>query len=235
MKKKLQYLKMFVCICIFSGLIIGGLGAAIRVHTGNLVKGGKAHIKVTEAGVVYSQVKENRIKHRSNASTTKDYETRYEITWYQKIGIVSEDTPMTEITIDVDSRTMSHYPEPNDLTFTGIGYQKGEVADIYIQDDGRAFPGDRIDTNAVIAEKMILAGIIAEIIGILLAFIGFRLSKKQDVKPKGLNEMLKEDPSLTQKMTYEEATDVKYGFSDDGLEDAYREYKEVLGREDEEK
>ncbi len=50
-----------------------------------------------------------------------------------------------------------------------------------------------------------------------------RNDKDQNIKPKGLNELLNEDPTLRRKMNYEE---IKYsqGIDDTPLEAAYKVY-----------
>lgn len=52
------------------------------------------------------------------------------------------------------------------------------------------------------------------------------------VKPKGFHDYLKDDESLTKKMTYEEfINSQKTGFDDSGIEEAYEAYKRVLESE----
>lgn len=50
------------------------------------------------------------------------------------------------------------------------------------------------------------------------------------IKPKGLKEILAEDPSLTEKITYEEFVRRQQAtatIKDDGVEDAYNAYLKV--------
>ncbi len=48
------------------------------------------------------------------------------------------------------------------------------------------------------------------------------------IKPKGLQEILTENPSLRKKITYEEYQDsIQSGFDDTGIEEAYRAYQSV--------
>lgn len=50
------------------------------------------------------------------------------------------------------------------------------------------------------------------------------------MKSKGLKEYLEDDPSLTQKITYEEFQNsiISCADLDDGVEDAYKTYKQVI-------
>lgn len=50
------------------------------------------------------------------------------------------------------------------------------------------------------------------------------------VKQKEFHDYLKDDETLTRKMTYEEfINSQKIGFDDSGIENAYEVYKRVLG------
>lgn len=51
------------------------------------------------------------------------------------------------------------------------------------------------------------------------------------IKPKGLQDFLTEDPSLTEKITYEEFVrrqQTTATIKDDGVEEAYNAYRKVL-------
>ena len=50
------------------------------------------------------------------------------------------------------------------------------------------------------------------------------------IKPKGLQDYLNDDPSLTEKITYEEFINSQKttGIKDDGVEEAYNSYLKVL-------
>lgn len=56
------------------------------------------------------------------------------------------------------------------------------------------------------------------------------IKDKYHIKPKGLSDYLREDPSLTRKITYEEFknSEVSGASLDDGIEEAYNAYKEIL-------
>lgn len=49
------------------------------------------------------------------------------------------------------------------------------------------------------------------------------------IKPKGLQEILAENPSLTRKLRYEEYQDsIQGNFDDADIEEAYRAYQSVM-------
>lgn len=52
--------------------------------------------------------------------------------------------------------------------------------------------------------------------------------KRMNIKPKGLNEFLHEDKTLTRKITYEEFSRVESGFDDSRIDEAYEVYKKAI-------
>ncbi len=158
-------IKTLASIGIFAGIVVGGLGTAIHWHLVSIMEGGRVHAVVTDIGKIHTEVEEVREEKKRRHGERRRYDISYRIIWYQDIGIQSQDTDVARISLDFDEKRISHQPSQEDLVSDLPGFEKGQELDIYIRNDGKAFPAERIEGNAEIAVNLIYAGATAFMVG----------------------------------------------------------------------
>lgn len=134
----------------------------------------------------------------------------------EQMKLFYPDTPMTYLTVDK--------PEHKIDMIMAIAMVEGcDLSDVIFVDD-------KMET----VQMAQAAGIDAKHLSDIVALYERRVTSQEQVtfiKPKGFADFLKEDPTLLEKITHEQAEGTYVGISDDELKKAYDECRKIVDKE----
>lgn len=134
----------------------------------------------------------------------------------EQLKLFYPDTPMTYLTVDTPAHKI-------DMITAIAMTERCDLSDIIFVDD--------MMSTVQMAQA---AGIDAKHLSDIAALYECRVTFQQQdtfIKPKGFADLLKEDPTLIEKVAHEKTDNMNIGFSDEELEKAYIECRKIVDNE----